>query len=514
MTFPITSAEAFTDPDLFGPHFAGDTWKPWSAFLATLGGEAATLPPDLAALASSCTERTDLATTPAFRELWCIAGRRSGKTRIAAMLATWAACFVDWRAHLAPGELATVAVIAADRSQAKVAFRYIRALVAETPPLRRMIVAETADRLELNNRAAVEVMTSSAVSVRGRSLACAILDEIAFWPTGDAADPDHEVLTAIRPALASLPGSFLLAISSPYARRGELWNAYRHHFGRDGSRVLVWRAPTLTMNPTIAPELVAQALAEDPERASAEWQATFRSDLAAFVDKAVLEGAVVPGRRELLPAIGERYFGFVDPSGGTSDSFTLAIAHHEDGTAVLDCLRERRPPFSPDAVCAEFAGVLKRYEIARVVADKYAGAWVVDSFARHGITLEQSAKPKSELYGELLPALNSGKVTLLDDPRLIVQLAALERRTARGGRDIVDHPPNAHDDLANSAAGALVAALKREIVVDMSQAFMVPLRTASIGDDWSGFTPSAPASLSVWDQHLQPRRKWERDLEY
>jgi len=34
----------------------------------------------------------------------------------------------------------------------------------------------------------------------------------------------------------------------------------------------------------------------------------------------------------------------------------------------------------------------------------------------------------------------------------------LERRTARGGRDSVDHPPNAHDDVANGAAGALLMA--------------------------------------------------------
>jgi hypothetical protein len=32
-----------------------------------------------------------------------------------------------------------------------------------------------------------------------------------------------------------------------------------------------------------------------------------------------------------------------------------------------------------------------------------------------------------------------------------------ERRTARGGRDSIDHAPNAHDDLANSVAGVVAA---------------------------------------------------------
>jgi hypothetical protein len=46
---------------------------------------------------------------------------------------------------------------------------------------------------------------------------------------------------------------------------------------------------------------------------------------------------------------------------------------------------------------------------------------------------------------------------LLDHPRLVNQLIALERRTARGGRDSIDHAPGgAHDDVVNACAGALV----------------------------------------------------------
>jgi hypothetical protein len=55
--------------------------------------------------------------------------------------------------------------------------------------------------------------------------------------------------------------------------------------------------------------------------------------------------------------------------------------------------------------------------------------------------------------------LNSGRVELLDHLRLQAQLLALERRTARGGRDTIDHAPGCHDDLANAVAGALVAVL-------------------------------------------------------
>jgi hypothetical protein len=37
----------------------------------------------------------------------------------------------------------------------------------------------------------------------------------------------------------------------------------------------------------------------------------------------------------------------------------------------------------------------------------------------------------------------------------VQQLVALERRTARGGRDTIDHPPGAHDDVANAVAGVI-----------------------------------------------------------
>jgi hypothetical protein len=58
----------------------------------------------------------------------------------------------------------------------------------------------------------------------------------------------------------------------------------------------------------------------------------------------------------------------------------------------------------------------------------------------------------------LLPLLNSRRVQLLDDRRLISQFHGLERRTARGGKDSIDHGPGQHDDLANSVAGAIVLA--------------------------------------------------------
>ena len=89
----------------------------------------------------------------------------------------------------------------------------------------------------------------------------------------------------------------------------------------------------------------------------------------------------------------------------------------------------------------------------------------MESFAACGIRCEQSAKPKSDFYVDLLPLLNSRRIELLDHPRLVTQLCGLERRTARGGRDSIDPAPGAHDDLANAVAGAAALALGHQGVV-------------------------------------------------
>jgi hypothetical protein len=90
--------------------------------------------------------------------------------------------------------------------------------------------------------------------------------------------------------------------------------------------------------------------------------------------------------------------------------------------------------------------------------DRYGAEWVREAFRKVGIEYRPSDLSKSELYRDLLPRLNSGEVDLLDHPRLITQLLGLERRTARGGRDSIDHAANARDDLINAAAGVLVYA--------------------------------------------------------
>ena len=377
-----------------------------------------------------------------------------------ALVATYLACFRDVRQYLQPGERATVAVIAADRKQARVIIRYVHGLLHGVRMLKKMVEAERAESFDLNNGNTIEVMTASHRSTRGYTYLAVLLDELAFFRTDDmSAHVDSEILNAIRPGLANIPGSILLAASSPYARKGELWNAYRRWFGQNDAP-LVWQAPTMTMNPSISQRVIDRAVERDPDAAAAEYMATFRSDLEDFVARPVVDACVADGVRERTPAEGVSYRAFTDPSGGSADSFTMAIAHRASDGIVLDMVRERKPPFSPASVVAEFADDLKRFGVTEVVGDAYAGLWPREKFRQFGIEYKLSDRPRSDLYRDLLPELNSRNVVLLDNDRLINQLCALERRTGRSGRDVIDHPVHAHDDVANAVAGALLACAK------------------------------------------------------
>lgn len=445
----VTIRDAMTDPNLFGEQFGGESFLPWRALLCGFYG----LPLDADELGiwKEITRRP--APAHAAIELFLAVGRRGGKTYAAALLAIYEAFFRDYRHLLAPGERATVMILAADRKQARSAFRYIVGLIESNPMLAALVERQDSESIDLSNRATIEVHTASFRAVRGYSTPLVICDELAFWSVDGSANPDREIINALRPAMATLGGR-LVALSSPYARRGELWETYNRHFGKEGE-ILVAQAPSRTMNPTLPKQVVDRAMERDEASARAEYMAEFRKDVEAFITLEAVEAVTVPRRLELPPITGERYLAFVDPSGGSKDAMTLAIAHKDGETVVLDAMRAVKPPFSPEAVVGDFCALLKQYGITKVRGDRYAGEFAREPFRKLGIQYELSPKVRSDLYRDLLPLVSSGRVELLDDDKLKAELVGLERRTSRAGKDSIDHGPNGHDDLANAVAGVI-----------------------------------------------------------
>ena len=271
--------EVFTNPHLLGGAFKDhSTWMAWFAFMRAFFG----LPLNEAEKETyyECTGRAELPEGP-HKEGWLVCGRRAGKSRALAFIAVYLSCFCDWTDHLSLGERGMLLVVATDRRQARVIFRYIHALLMSVPELAAMIVRETAEILELSNGISIEVAAASFRSIRGPTLIAALFDEAAFWRNEDSTNPDHEILQAVRPSLATTGGPLFVA-SSPYAKRGILWNAFRRYHGELGP-ILVWKAETRRMNPTVPQAVIDDAYEADASAAAAEYGAQFRDDLEAYI---------------------------------------------------------------------------------------------------------------------------------------------------------------------------------------------------------------------------------------
>lgn len=458
---PMTIINAVQDANLFGP-FLGDlsTWRHWFVALSALYG----LPvhPSHAKLVRDCTGR-DRKRLPrgGFSTALFLTGRRSGKSRIAAIIGAFESVLTGHGAKLAKGEKGLVVVCAPTKQQARVVRNYIRA-VFDAPMLKAEVVGETAEGFDLANGVGIVVLAGDWRTVRNFTLLAAIVDEAAFFGLDEESKVknDTELIRALRPGLATVQGR-LVAISSPYARKGWCFQQHRKHFGNDNGTTLVWNCPSRTMNPTLSQQVVDEAIAEDLQAAKSEYLGEFRDDVCEFLPRSLLEGLVVPDRTELLPRSGVHYFAFADLSGGRHDDAALAIGHTEDRKVVVDKLCRYRPPCNPYEIIGRMTEELRRYKVRRVIGDNYAAEFVARGFEGQGIGYKKSDKVKAALYLELLPRLCSGEIELLDDHSLVDQLAGLERRTRSGGKDIVDHAPGAHDDLANVVAGLAGMASQR-----------------------------------------------------
>jgi hypothetical protein len=335
---------AIDDPAVFAHAFRGASWTAWRSFLAALF--ALPMSAEQLAIFKQCTGRT-APPSAAVSEAWLVCGRRSGKSFLLACTAVWLACFKDWRPYLAVGEHITIMIVAADRRQARVIMRYCKGLLKAVPLLKQCVLSETRESIDLRNNVCIEIHTASFRATRGYAICAALLDELAFWHGEESTDPDTEIINAIRPAMSTIPGAIMLCASSPYARKGALWDAHRKHYGKDGDPVLTWQAPTLLMNPTVPQRVIDEAMERDPVSAASEYGAAFRTDIESYISREAIEACVSLGVRERLPVSGISYSAFVDPSGGSADSMTMAIGHKQDDVAILDAVREVRPPFSP-----------------------------------------------------------------------------------------------------------------------------------------------------------------------
>jgi hypothetical protein len=451
---PLTTA--MSDPALFGTIFGRPSFWPWFTVAKLIDGIELTEERELE-LFRKCTGRTRPPEGPV-RQLYLGVGRRGGKDRWMSSVACWRSALVtDWSRHVSAGEGAVVLTIGADRKQAAILKNYVRGL-CRVPMLAAEVVRSTGDGVEFRNGGSIEVSTNDSALVRGRSAIAVLGSEVSHWNVIEhSASSDEEVFAAAAPSLAMCPdGGLLIFASSTHRKKGLMWRRFKSLWGNDDADAIVWVAPSRVMNPALPEAIVTRALADDAPRARAEYLSEWRDDISDFCTEETLRRCITPGIHERPPKRGTGYFSFIDASGGRVDSFTAAVGHMDRSRdmIVLDAVREIPPPFSPEIACAEIAAFLKAYGLISTTGDRYGGIWVSEQLGKYGIRVTASEQSKSDLYVNCLAAINSRRLELVDNARMISQFVSLERRPGRT-KEFIDHPQGDswHDDVANVVAG-------------------------------------------------------------
>ena len=218
-----------------------------------------------------------------------------------ATLAAYIAGLCDHSDASSPGETGRCSMIAPDQRQSRLLLDYAEAAFETSPILRQLIRVRNADTLSLNNGIDLEVRSASFRRLRGVTNIAILADEAAYWLSEESANPDTEILNAVRPSLATTKGP-LIVIGSPYARKGEVWSTFSRHYGEKGDpMILVAHGTSRDFNPSLDQSVIDRAMERDPAAASAEYLAQFRSDIETFVTIEAVRACVEAGCRERPP---------------------------------------------------------------------------------------------------------------------------------------------------------------------------------------------------------------------
>ena len=431
-----------------------------------------------------------------------VAGRRSGKSKAAAVFMTWLATCCDWSSDLSLGERGIALIVAPTERQAGVTDAYIRAIVDHVPLLSSLLEGRvTQFALNLKRQASIEILPANAKWVRGLTGIGIALDETAFLPSNeDAANSDVSILESLRPSVATT-GAPVVITSSPATTTGIVHSIWKRHYGAAGDPLcLVVQSDSKGLNPTLRQSVIDKAFATDATAAQREYGGEFAEPLSAFLTLEMVMRCVERGVTERAALPGVEYQCFVDASSGTgTDSFAACIAHRsrdaDRDVVVIDYVMAQRPPFDPLAVCAALAGHLQRWNVRQVTGDNFSGGFLVSALAKHGIGYLPSKLNASEIYIASLPRFTSGTVALLDKSDLIEQLVNLRRKIGQAGKEQVQHMRGQHDDLANAVCGVI------HLLTPIEQAAS---DFAGGGDTWGVVTaplgiPGIPGSATAED---------------
>lgn len=406
--------------------------------------------------------------------VWAL-GRRSGKTLMSAIVATYAATMLadEYKKHLRPGERFYIVSVANTIDQSRIALQGVKDLINGSPILKQLIVRETSDTLELSNGAVFRALPASSRSGRGMACPLLIFDELAHavdTEGGNAAG--SSLYQALSPSVAQF-GSLgkILMLSSPWTQAGIFWDLFKQANSGQFGHMQVVNLPTWEVNPTITKDWLEQEKARDPEMFAIEYGANFSQSLAAFIDPALVDTAINHYRGPLPPFVDfhGRYYLSLDPAKGGRDAYTACIVHLDGDRLVVDKWHEFKPSFQDGkktqvAIAEVEDWILEHHDLygfALVVLDQYNSQSTIQRL-RGRLPIEEltwTAPTKTKAFSKLRELFNAQTIELYPHSKGIQQLKNLiVQYRSNGTWNVTGGTGAAVDDYALALAGAVLVA--------------------------------------------------------
>lgn len=503
----------------------------WEAFIRGLYG----LPlngPMKQTLAAIC--GFEKPTRAGYSEGLVVAGRRSGKSAVAATLALYEAVArgPEHMARLAYGQKGFFVVLSKTQRQALECFRFARGACEKFPELNELLdepplESQSGGELRFKSGATLTVMPASKSSIRGYSVLFALLDEWSWQQSGaESADQDVEVHAAARYGMVAprgAPQRRLIIISSPAARAGLVYQTYTDHFGEPSGPVLVARGATWTWNPSIDRDKLELERQRDPKIYEREVLAEFVDRVSAWIDGAVIDAAARDRNAAPLPPVPRvQYFGAVDVA-LKRDRTILAIGHIEmipDDSQlrfVVDGLWSWRPtpgvPLDARATVADIADICHSYRVTEIRGDQFCAIPLKQEFLDYGIELYEmvaTSQTKIEAFTRLREAFYAERVSLPADSVALEEFRSLQERVTSGGHIQISAPDRtgSHDDVCFAVAWLHASALMGGGLASAMARYTTPTqqRDAYPGDETENYSTWDARVEEILDREFLPDR--------
>lgn len=268
-----------------------------------------------------------------------------------------------------------------------------------------------------------------------------------------------------------LDGGQLLAVGSPWAPMGPIYDVVQERFGKPGRDVLVVRAPGPLANPTWWTPARCEALLGKPSYQT-DVLGEFADPLSGLLSASWVRGAVREGPTIIPARKGAILRAAIDPSeaqqGGNGFALCIMQGYTEPARGDVEgaeevskfevlLVKEWRPtssaPLSLHDIFRDVARHCERYGISEIGSDQWSKVSLREIAARAGLNLKfakQTVAEKTTAWENFVTAFESGAMAIPNDKLLIADLLGARRRVTQNGTaiELPTTPDGRHADMA------------------------------------------------------------------